>query len=233
MSIDKIIGNNIRKYRTAYNMTLKEMAEKLHKSISTVSKYEKGDISLDMPTFMELANIFNVLPVQLLAESGDFTKKENFHSSLADVLYMYSYDSPTKSIVQSVIELYPSAEQNNTYSVQMFNDVTDLGKPGDCGGIYTGEYMKEGFIGTYQLHNQVSQSEHVMISCVHNLVKPGIQLAMVSGLSNYTMLPITFKAIISKTPLTNRDTLMEFLLFSKEDFKQMKKNNCLSIQNPR
>ena len=52
MNIDKILGSNIRKYRTARNMTLKELSEKLHKSISTVSKYEKGDISLDIPTFI-------------------------------------------------------------------------------------------------------------------------------------------------------------------------------------
>ena len=44
MNVDERVGQNIRKYRMAYNMTLKELAVLLHKSVSTVSKYEKGDI---------------------------------------------------------------------------------------------------------------------------------------------------------------------------------------------
>lgn len=46
-------------------MTLKEMSDKLHKSISTISKYEKGEISLDMTTFLETAKnspYFTVCP---------------------------------------------------------------------------------------------------------------------------------------------------------------------------
>lgn len=42
MNVDEKVGRNIRKYRMAYNMTLKELAVRLHKSVSTVSKYEKG-----------------------------------------------------------------------------------------------------------------------------------------------------------------------------------------------
>lgn len=41
MNVDERVGQNIRKYRMAYNMTLKELAVLLHKSVSTVSKYEK------------------------------------------------------------------------------------------------------------------------------------------------------------------------------------------------
>ena len=60
MNVDEKVGRNIRKYRMAYNMTLKELAVRLHKSVSTVSKYEKGDISLDISTFLELSKIFKV-----------------------------------------------------------------------------------------------------------------------------------------------------------------------------
>ncbi|HBA63310.1 MAG TPA: hypothetical protein DCZ20_05585 [Lachnospiraceae bacterium] len=233
MNIDKTVGNNIRKYRTAYNMTLKELSEKLHKSISTVSKYEKGDISLDLPTFIELARILNVSPELLLGDEAASVKKEHSYSAASTRLYMYTYDSQNKCVVQSVIEQYPSTTQSNLYRAQLFNDVEDTGNPGNCGGLYVGEYMKEGFIGTYILRNQISSSEHVMISCVTNLVNPNQQLGLVSGLSNYTMLPVTFKAILSSTEMTNKEMLSNALLFSKEDFKMMKKINYLTIQNPR
>ena len=146
---------------------------------------------------------------------------------------MYTYDSPKKLIVQSIIERHPSINHNNKYKAQLFNDVKDINRPGDCGGLYTGEYISEGFIGTYMLRNQITQSENVMISCVNNLVNPNQQLGLVSGLSNYTMLPITFKTIISNTKITDKDILLDTLLFSKEDFRILKKTHFLTVHNSR
>ena len=74
-------------------------------------------------------------------------------------------------------------------------------------------------------------SEHVFISCIHNLVNSNQQIGLMSGLSNYTMLPITLKVLISNTEITNKDWLIQQLVFSKEDYKLMKKTNYLSLQN--
>ena len=230
MNVDKIVGENIRKYRTAYNMTLKELSLKLHKSISTVSKYEKGDISLYLPTFMELSRIFKVSPSLLLGGEPEFITEEPLYDKAADKLYMYTYDSQNKCIIQSIIEQYPSMSQSNTYRAQMFNDVKDTNNPGDCGSFYVGEYIQEGFIGTYFLHSQTA-TEHVLISCIRNLVNSNHQLGLMSGLSNYTMLPITMKVVISNTEITNRDALINQLLFSKDDYKVLKKTNYLTVQN--
>lgn len=231
MNIDKTIGDNIRKYRMAYNMTLKELAEKMHKSISTVSKYEKGNISIDMPTFMELADIFNVSPSLLLTDDRAFSQREKPCSISPEILYMYSYNTQEKNIIQSIIERYPLLHQNNTCKVQLFNDVKDTKAPGNCGGFYTGECMKDGFIETYILHNQLSKSEYVMISCVGNLTNSSQRPGLVSGLSNYTMFPTSFKILISDTEIFNKEILIKSLQFSKEDFKLMKKTNTLSILN--
>lgn len=230
MNIDKKIGENIRKYRTAYNMTLKDLAEKLHKSVSTISKYEKGDISLDISTFLEMTNIFQISPMAFLG-TADVTLDEPQYSSHVEKKYMYSYDGVKKTFVQSVIELQKMEGCDNRYRVQLFNAVEDLNKLGECEGLYTGEYEKEGFIGTYMLHNQLSKSEHTMIFCVNNLVNPGQQAALVSGLSNYTMLPVTFKAVISDTPINSMEKLQNLITFSKDELKFIKQMNYLSIQN--
>lgn len=233
MNVDEKVGRNIRKYRMAYNMTLKELAAELHKSVSTVSKYEKGDISLDIATFLEMARIFKVSPMAIIGEEPEEEKEEYTYAETIERLYMYSYDGIGKMLVKSVIEQQAIVGQNNRYKVHLFNDVSEVREPGNCGGLYRGEYEKEGFIGTYMLHNQVSKSEHIMISCVNNLVNPGQQLALVSGLSNYTMLPMTFKAVISEKEISNKEKLMSLLTFNKEDFKLMKQMNYLTIQNLR
>ena len=210
MNADEKVGRNIRKYRMAYNMTLKELAVRLHKSVSTVSKYEKGDISLDISTFLELSKIFKVSPLAIIGDEIAEEEEEYTYAETIEKLYMYS-----------------------KYKVHLFNDVSEVKEPGECGGLYAGEYEKEGFIGTYMLHNQALKSEHIIISCVNNLVNPGQQLALVSGLSNYTMLPVTFKAVISEKEIVNKEKLMNLLTFNKEDFKLMKQMNYLTIQNMR
>lgn len=230
MNVDNIIGENIRKYRTAYNMTLKELSLKLCKSISTVSKYEKGDISLDLPTFIEIANIFKISPSFLLEEITDFTSETTTYEQEPHRFFMYSYDVPSKSIIQSVIEQYRSLNNSQVFRAQLFNDVKDINHPGNCSSFYIGEYKQEGFIGTYILDNQMT-TEHVFISCIHNLVNSNQQIGLMSGLSNYTMLPITLKVVISNTEITNKEWLIQQLCFSKEDYKAMKKMNYLSLQN--
>ena len=127
-----------------------------------------------------------------------------------------------------------AGKQKTGVDVETVGKICDkIKEPGECGGLYTGEYEKEGFIGTYMLHNQALKSEHIMISCVNNLVNPGQQLALVSGLSNYTMLPVTFKAVISEKEIVNKEKLMNLLAFNKEDLKLMKQMNYLTIQNMR
>ena len=42
MTINERVGNNIRKYRIAHHYTLKDLSALVHKSYSTLSKYEKG-----------------------------------------------------------------------------------------------------------------------------------------------------------------------------------------------
>lgn len=233
MNVNEIIGNNIKKYRTAYQMTLKDLSEKLHKSISTVSKYEKGEIALDLPTFLEVTQIFQISPSILLSGAWTSPCDTSMKSDASERLYMYTYSGPEKEIIQSLIEQFPSDSAESSWQVHMYNDIKDFKKPGECNGFYSGTYSKDGFIGTYILHNQVSSSEHVMISCVRNLVNPKQQIGLISGLSNYTMLPVTFKTVLSTVEITDRQLLTDLLLFSKEDFKTMKHYHCLSVQNLR
>ena len=92
MNVDEKVGRNIRKYRMAYNMTLKELAVRLHKSVSTVSKYEKGDISLDISTFLELSKIFKVSPLAIIGDEIAEEEEECTYAETIEKLYMYSYD---------------------------------------------------------------------------------------------------------------------------------------------
>ena len=48
--LNREIGGLIRNYRKAKNLTQDELSEKICKSKSTISKYEKGEIAVDIET---------------------------------------------------------------------------------------------------------------------------------------------------------------------------------------
>lgn len=64
--IDLLTGKRIRTFRKARGLTLEALAAQICKSKSTLSKYEKGEISLDLPTLYELSQALHIQPVQLL-----------------------------------------------------------------------------------------------------------------------------------------------------------------------
>ena len=64
--INKQIGDNIRIFRKKRNLTLNELSGLVHKSKSTLSKYEKGEISIDIETLYEIADALQIHVEQLI-----------------------------------------------------------------------------------------------------------------------------------------------------------------------
>ena len=56
MMIREKIGKKINIYRRAKKMTLEELSQQVCKSKSTLSKYEKGAISIDIETLYDIAS---------------------------------------------------------------------------------------------------------------------------------------------------------------------------------
>jgi transcriptional regulator with XRE-family HTH domain len=62
------IGVNIRRYRTAEGLTLKELAEKSGVSIATISKIENGRISGGFETIYKIARGLGVLVTEIIID---------------------------------------------------------------------------------------------------------------------------------------------------------------------
>lgn len=54
--ISQEIGRRIRAFRKMRKLTLDELALIIYKSKSTISKYEKGEISIDIETLYDIAD---------------------------------------------------------------------------------------------------------------------------------------------------------------------------------
>ncbi len=87
------IGHNIRRFRTAEGLTLRELSERSGVSIATISKVETGKISGGFETIYKIARGLGVLVTEILP--SDATKGEAFvvhKSNVADVHPTEIYD---------------------------------------------------------------------------------------------------------------------------------------------
>ena len=136
MTINERVGNNIRKYRIAHHYTLKDLSALVHKSCSTLSKYEKGILPVSVETLEEFGEVFHIPTSHLLSAPSE-GKPDVSRKSLLKKYYMYNYDGRRKRIMKSIIEEY-ATDQPDTYSIQLFYDVDDLEHFGKCEVIYSG-----------------------------------------------------------------------------------------------
>ena len=61
-NIQLYVGENIKKIRLARGLSLEDVASRIYKSKSTVSKYERGSIAIDIATLEDIAEVLDVHP---------------------------------------------------------------------------------------------------------------------------------------------------------------------------
>ena len=69
--LNKVVANNLIKYRLLFNLTQKELANKIHYSDKSISKWERGDSLPDLAVLVKLAEIYNVEITAFLNENTE------------------------------------------------------------------------------------------------------------------------------------------------------------------
>lgn len=87
MDMDNVkFGQFIAKLRKEKNMTQKELAEKLHLTDKTISKWEKGLSFPDIATLEPLSELFDVSITELLSGEQDNKKEVNIDEKVLEIL---------------------------------------------------------------------------------------------------------------------------------------------------
>ena len=79
------IGQRIRKYRKAINLSQEELAEKAGISVTHMSHIETGNTKLSLPVFVNLANALSVQTDELLYDVPHVSKS-SVKSEISDIL---------------------------------------------------------------------------------------------------------------------------------------------------
>ena len=108
----KRLGQIVREYRKARNMSIEELGDAIGKSKATVNRYETGEIVMDILTALELCNVLNI-------DLNDICKKEvhsiekdvNINPFKNDLLYLYYISQ--NGIVLSSLEIEQKKHSNS------------------------------------------------------------------------------------------------------------------------
>lgn len=241
--LNKYIGYQIRLYRKLRNYTLKQFAELIHKSISTVSKYENGTISIEINTLYEIADALRITISQLLPPETD-QAQASFQTAVnpacsffskSNVFYMYQCftldrKALNNGILISVIEIERKA--NDYDRISFYSESIDPAENyRNCKYIYKGRILYFEYIVYMELENIYQKGDRFYICAKEPFDVTNMTTGLYSGISQSMRNPAAAKVIFSTSLLKCDEELRKKLLItSKDSFDDIRRTNALVIR---
>ena len=227
------IGKRIRAFRKARHMTLDELARILCKNKSTLSKYETGEIVLDIETIYEIARALGIHVEQLLYCTPDRVSiqssgpKPAFFNGLSQ-FYSYYYDGRYNRIMRCVFDVLLQSEDNR-YKIMMYANFQDYKSYQNCETTYWGYMEHYDAITNVILTNQDSPMEKAHGQILATYMNSDTKWGLFTGLSARPMMPVALKMLFSKKRLPEDEALLQMLKVTKEDIRLMKLYNMMTV----
>ena len=223
--ISKEIGQNIRRTRKMRKITHQQLAQAIGKSQSAISKYESGEIAVDIDTLYAIADALQVHIETLLyfpnTATSSSTLKEcpAFFRNVKN-LYGYVYDGRINRIGRRLFELHP--EENGLTKVMMYMNFEDYDHYQNCENTYKGYMEHFDAVTNITLQNRDVEMETAYIQILAPTLNAETKWALFTGLSTRPIMPNARKQLLSKNRLCENKELENQLKVSKEDIKQLK-----------
>ena len=232
MPVTKEIGQNIRQFRQDRRMTLNELAAAIHKSRATLSKYEHGDIAIDIQTLYDLAHALHVRVEQLLCPQEEDIQPFRevgpaFFQGLSR-FYCYHFDGRNGKLTRSVFDVFAPIAVNR-YKTAMYMNCRDLEHYQKCENTYWGYMEHFDSLSIIELTNQDNPMEKASLQILASFLDSETKWALWNGISSRPLMPVAVKMLLSKKPLKEDAALKTQLKLSKEDISRMKYYNMFSV----
>ena len=217
-------------------LTIEIFAGMIHKSKATVSKYENGDISIDIETLFVIAEALGITVNQLIDYTSEDETAANEESSIKRNLsktryYMYFYDGRRNRIARNVIEVQDGGQENGVFDANMYAYLENFDNYYQCKLLYHGVMRRYDTFVNFNFENQNNKVERAFLYAINSFSHSGRMAGLYCGLSTQPILPACFKFILSPEILVEDDALKTGLMVSKEDVKVLKKMNMFVVSD--
>lgn len=232
------VGSRIRMYRKSRQITLQQLADQIHKSKSSVSKYENGEITLDIETLSEIAEVLQVTmnqltdfhppkpttvinPVSCVGMSPFFRAKK---------LYFYFYDGRYQCLKDGIIDIHESETEPGNYIADL--SINTISPNGQSRGIYySGKVVYSDMLIRFSFVNQYNSLEEDLLYIFNPLELRDSTEGLLCGISSADLMPCAFKCLVTLTPQEHTTELKNQLLISKKELQRWQKLNMLVVDN--
>ena len=138
------VGQRIRLYRKMKGMTIETFAAMIGKSKATVSKYENGEISIDIETLFGIAEALEISVNQLVDYAAETTEEDGKakYPLTKSRYYMYFYDGRRNRIARNIIEVQDGGGENGVFEANMYAYLENFENYYQCKLLYHGEMRR-------------------------------------------------------------------------------------------
>lgn len=219
------VGSRIRFFRRANGYTLTTFAEAIHYSKSTVSKYERGEISIDIGTLSEIARTLGI-PMSQLIEDRPSVAPRLFRQSGEDEemererYYLYFYSAHDGRPYLSRNAMFLGAKTALIYA-----EIPSDEEVFEYRTFYTGHVRRtEAFVRVYVV-NPVNEDDIAVLE-YRKPLKPAQAFTCFFGtLSIGPYFPLAVKGLVSKVPVTDEEWLKDKLILTTQEFRAFRAKN--------
>jgi transcriptional regulator with XRE-family HTH domain len=227
------IGKKIKSFRKSKGLTVQQLADLLHKSKATVSKYENGDIGIDIETLYEIAAVLNLHLEQLLyiPPNNNSVIANNIPSAFfqhSSRFYSYFYDGRNKQLIRCVMDIIARSD-TSSYKAVLYMNLKDYNNYQACENTYWGDIEHYDVLTSMILKHQATPLEQITINILASFLDTDRKWGLMSGVSFRPFMPIALKMLFAKQPLEETQALINELKINKEDIRVMKMYNMMSI----
>lgn len=228
----KHIGSRIKLYRKHQNLTLEELAYMIHKSTSTLWKYENGGVSIDILTLSDIANALGVEISQLTdfrAESYSAAPDNSSNFFMRhNRLYVYNLFTPWKDPLHGVMEISSNPDETGTRHTVMYVDRRWDSDLTDPLFIYTGTISGDNTFAFIETVNASGMNDRMYILAKSPYWMRNMARGMILSISQTYGCPSAGSMLFSTEKLEMNDQLLEELSITDDQTMEfLKKTNLL------
>jgi len=227
------VGSRIKYFRKAKGFTIEKLAQRINKSKSAVSKYESGQISIDLETLSDIAKALNISIYHLVYYKEPTVNSISVESKLFDgesQLYVYYYDGRNKRLVRCLLQLVYDEIINQTTACY-YLDVPSFDAYLNSKYRYSGQIASYDTLTYFFLENQANSLERLTLCVLNVLGQKTFTVGLETGITISSISPLAMKVLVSKSIITDENLILETLKLTKEDLKYIKETNMLIVHN--
>lgn len=233
MALNQELGKWLRNVRKNRGLTQAMVAKELHRTSACISKYEAGEIAMDVETFCSYCHLLRISPSILLAEvsnveiepqSGLERRYEPFFN--CSPMYLYWIDNVSKKINTGVLEL--SLKTGDARLYIFFNSCKNYKS---AKGVYHGKLECFTSFSRIELQRVADPADVVTIMIYNGGAGQSYRVGQFYILTIYFQ-PSATKCILAQQPMeVMSESFLSQLRVSNEEIKYLKSSNSFLVFN--